>query len=59
MNHRVCRVANNNLQITELFEKYYEIELLKRNKFHKLRAYITMERYNAIGTLSVGCKPKK
>jgi hypothetical protein len=41
--------------MTELVKKYYEIALLKRNKFHKSRAYITMERQNAVGALSVGC----
>jgi len=55
---RVCRVANNNLQMIELVKKYYEVEFLKRNTFHKLRANVTMERFNAIGTLSVGCKPQ-
>jgi hypothetical protein len=56
---RVCRVANNNnLQVIELVKKYYKVKFLKRNPFHKLRANVAMERFNAIGTLSVGCKPQ-
>jgi hypothetical protein len=51
---RVCRVANNNLQVIELVKKYYEVEILKRNTFHKLLANVAIERFNAFGTLSVG-----
>jgi len=44
--------------VTELVKKYYEVEFLKRHKFHKVRANVTMERYNSLGTSSVGCKPQ-
>jgi len=42
----------------KLVKKYYEVELLKRKKFHKVRANVTMERFNSLGTSSVGCKPQ-
>jgi len=42
--------------MTKLVKKYYEVEFLKRKKFHKVRANVTMERFSSLGTSSVCCK---